>query len=321
MNKLFLFSLFLLTVTLASAQDSIRPQMRDTSWKISGFFGLNVSETSLSNWQGGGQDNQALNGIFNLAANYKRDVFEEWSNKIDAQYGFVRLGYKGMPRKSIDQLFALSKYEIMAFKKVFFYTLQGDYRTQFAPGYKYDGNTVIKPATSDFNSPGYVQLALGLSYKPQDYFSVTLAPLAGKMTIVNRQYLADAGAYGVQAATYDDAGNMTAHGKKIRYEFGGRLIVKFKKDIMKNVNLDSYLDLFSNYSNNPQNIDVVFNNLITFKINKFFTASVICQMIYDDDIKIKRDLNQDGQFNGPGEFNGPRLQVLSTIGIGFGYKF
>lgn len=297
-----------------NAQDSIRPQTRDTSWKFSGFFGLNASQTTLSNWQGGGQNNVAINGILNFQAVYKRDAFEEWTNKIDAQYGIFRPGQAGF-RKNIDQLFALSKYEILAFKKVYFYTAQADYRTQFAPGYKYEGDTIVGRATSDFNSPGYIQLALGISYKPKDYFSVTVAPVAGKITFVNRQYLADAGEYGVEPAKYDEAGNMTESGKKVRYEFGGRVIVKFKKDIFKNVNLDSYLDLFSNYTNNPQNIDVIFNNLLTMKINRFFTASVICQMIYDDDIIVKRVIN------GEEKINGPRLQALTTVGIGFGYKF
>ena len=314
MNKLFIFTFLFISIQLSKAQDSIRPQTRDTSWKTTGFFGINAAQTSLSNWQGGGQNNVAINGILNVNAVYKRDAFEEWTNKLDAQYGLFKPG--NVPyRKNIDQLFALSKYEVLAFKKVFFYTVQADYRTQFAPGYKYEGSTRVGNATSDMNSPGYIQLALGLDYKPTEYFSITVAPVAGKMTLVNRQYLADEGAYGVQPATYDADSNIVNHGKKVRYEFGGRVILKFKKDIFKNVNLDSYLDLFSNYTHNPQNIDVVFNNLLTFKVNKYFSASIICQMIYDDDIIIKRVI--DGKVL----INGPRLQALTTVGIGFGYKF
>ncbi len=176
MSRIFIFSLLFISIRFCKCQDSIRPQMRDTSWKISGFFGVNASETSLSNWQGGGQDNQALNAILNIEAVYKRDAFEEWSNKLDAQYGMLRPGYKGAFRKNIDQLFALSKYEVKAFKKHWFYTAQGDYRTQFAPGYRYSGDSLVKPATSDFNSPGYIQLALGLSYKLQNIFLSRLHP-------------------------------------------------------------------------------------------------------------------------------------------------
>ena len=175
--------------------------------------------------------------------------------------------------------------------------------------------------TSDFNSPGYTQIAIGLDYKPAPYFSAFLAPVAGKVTTVNRQYLADAGAFGVEKAVLDANGLILTPGKKMRTEFGGRLVLKFKKDLVKNVNLDSYLDLFSNYLNNPGNIDVVFNNLLTFKINKYFTANIISQTIYDDDIIIKRDWNKDGLYDNPNDINGPRLQMLTTFAIGFGYKF
>ena len=104
-------------------------------------------------------------------------------------------------------------------------------------------------------------------------------------------------------------------------EFGGRMVIKFKKDIVKNVNLDSYLDLFSNYMNKPENIDIIFNNLLTFKINKYFTANVISQMLYDDEIIIKYDWNKDGKYDHENDINGPRWQVISTFAFGFGYKF
>ncbi len=305
-------------------KDSTKAEKKDTSWKVSGFFGVNASQTSLSNWQGGGQNATALNSIFNIQAIYKKGK-KEWTNKLDAQYGIAKIGAgDAVPfRKNIDQLFALSKYDIRAFSKYWYYAVQADYRTQFAPGYKYDGDSTIKPAVSDFNSPGYIQLALGLDYKPTDYFSVTFAPIAGKITLVNRQYLADDGAYGVEPAVRDPAGNIITHGKRARFEFGGRLIVKFKKDIAKNVNWDSYLDLFSNYGHNPQNIDVIFNNLITIKISKYFSANIISQIMYDDDIIVKRDWDNDGLYDkkDKGEFAGPRLQVLTTMAFGFGYKF
>lgn len=321
MKNTITLSFLFLFLNQVHAQDSISPRVRDTSWQVSGFFGVNASQTSLSNWQGGGQDNRSINGIFNFNTVYKRNANEVWTNKLDAQYGLLQAGYQTPFRKNLDQLFALTKYEIASRNKHIFYTLQSDYRTQFAPGYRYEGDSIVGKATSDMNSPGYIQLALGMAYKPVNYFSITVAPAAGKVTLVNRQYLADDGEYGVQPAVRDANGNVVLRGRKIRYEFGGRIMIKFKKDIFKNVTLDSYLDLFSNYEKNPQNIDVVFNNLLTIKIYKYFSASIVCQMIYDDDITIKRDLNNDGRFDRDGEINGPRLQVISTVGFGFGYKF
>lgn len=315
MKKFYLLILGAVAMQTAIAQNETK---KDTSyWKTAGFIGLNGSMTQLSNWQGGGQPNVNGNAIFNYQADYKRGIVV-WSNKLDAQYGLIRPGDARLFRKNIDQIFALSKYNVNAFSKYWYYMAQGDYRTQFAPGYKYDGDEITGRATSDFNSPGYIQLALGLDYKPTDYFSASVAPLAGKITRVNRQHLADEGAFGVEKAVLDANNNVVTPGKKTRAEFGGRVILKFKKDLVKNVNMDSYLDLFSNYMNNPGNIDVVFNNLLNFKVNKYITASVILQMIYDDDITVKR---YSPLFKPEDNINGPRLQVSSTIGFGFGYKF
>jgi hypothetical protein len=319
--KKSLLLISLLMVNYFYAQDTIPPLIKDTSWKVNGFLGLNASQTALSDWQGGGQNNVALGTILNLEIKYQRDAFEQWINKLDAQYGMMKQGDVGGYRKNLDQLFFLSKYSTLAFRKHWFWSAQADYRTQFAPGRNYAGDSTVGRAVSDFNSPGYIQLAFGLDYQPTDYFSFNVSPVAGKITMVNRQYLADEGAFGVKAAEKDENGNIIQNGQKIRYEVGGRIIVKFKKDIFKNINLDSYLDLFTNYLEKPGNFDVIFNNLVTMKINKYFTVNVISQMLYDDDVIRKRDLNNDDLYDQPGEIYGPRVQLLTTVAVGFGYKF
>lgn len=308
-------------VPLTQLPDTIKKKnTRDTSWKLPGLFSISASQTSLNNWQGGGSDNLTITSIFKLDPVYKK-ANHEWISKIDLKYGLIKPGDFRLYQKNMDQLFLLTKYNLNAFNKYWYYTTQADFRSQFAPGYNYSGDSIVGRATSDFMSPGYVQTLVGLDFKPVDYFSVTFAPVAGKITIVNRQYLANEGAFGVEKAVRDTAGRLITPGKRTRYEFGGRIIVKFKKDITKNISLDSYLDLFSNYIHNPQNIDVMFNNMLTIKINKYFTASLISQMLYDDDVIIKRDWDKDGKYDKPQDIFGPRLQALTTLAIGFGVTF
>src|ERR1700741_2009020 len=86
-----------------------QPLPKDTAWKTVGFFGLTASQTALSNWQGGGQNNVALNTILNAQAEYKKGK-HAWLSKIDAQYGIIKPGDVKLFRKNIDQLFVLSKY-------------------------------------------------------------------------------------------------------------------------------------------------------------------------------------------------------------------
>jgi len=116
--KKLTFALLLLNSINFFAQDSTTTATpKDTSWKIVGFFGLNASQTAISNWQGGGQDNVALNAIFNAEAVYRKGK-TTWSNKLDAQYGIVKQGQAKLFRKNIDQLFALSKLNIDAINQI-----------------------------------------------------------------------------------------------------------------------------------------------------------------------------------------------------------
>lgn len=320
MIKAFIF-FNVFTVYIHQLFSNNNPQDSIKHWKSSGFIGINFSQTALSNWQGGGQDNVSLNNILDYQITYQKDK-HTWSNKISSNYGIIRSGSDKIFKKNNDQLLFISKYNLDAWNKYFYYSAMLDFRTQLAPGYNYKGDSIVGRAISDFFSPAYIQLALGLEYKPVNYFSITLSPLSGKVTIVSRQYLADAGAFGVEKAIYDPiTGNIIQHGKKIRYEFGGRLTLKFKKDLNPLISWDAYLDLFSNYLHNPQNIDVVMNSLLTIKLTKIFTITLLNQMIYDDDIKIIRDWNKDGKYDHSNDIYGPRLQILSTFGIGLGLKF
>lgn len=321
--KKLLSIIFTLTFLTALAQDSTKSQTapKDTSWKTSGMFGLNFSSTALNNWAAGGENNIALNSLINYQTIYqKQNVI--WESKLDAQFGVVKNNNATNFKKNLDQILFLTKYNYKTHTKHWYYSAQADYRSQFAPAYVYNGNErdTSKRATSDLNSPGYIQLAFGLDYKPNSFLSVNFAPLAGKITRVNRQYLADEGAFGVKPAERNAQGEITKHGEKTRYEFGGRIVVKFKKEIVKNATLDSYLDLFSAYDKHFGNIDVTFNNLLAIKLNKYFALTVLCQMLYDDDVTIKRDWDNDGKYDKPEDIYGPRLQVLSSFALGLNIK-
>jgi hypothetical protein len=82
---------------------------------------------------------------------------------------------------------------------------------------------------------------------------------------------------------------------------------------MKNVTLKSRLDLFSDYRHNPQNIDIFMTNALMLKVNKYISANLNVDLIYDDDVK---------EFvNEKTGVKGPRLQVKQVIGVGFSARF
>jgi hypothetical protein len=134
---------------------------------------------------------------------------------------------------------------------------------------------------------------------------------------VFNQTLANAGAFGVKKAVLDGSGNVLTPGENMRHEFGGYVRFQYRSDIMKNVNLATKLELFSNYMDRPQNIDLNAEALVTMKVNKYISASFNMQAIYDNDINIAVDNNNDGVIDG----SGPRLQFRQVLGVGFSAKF
>ena len=89
---------------------------------------------------------------------------------------------------------------------------------------------------------------------------------------------------------------------------------------MKNVAFTTKIDLFSNYADNPQNIDVSWENIIVMKVNKYITVNFNTLLLYDDNVKIPHDRNDDGTID-PGEVVGSLVQFKEILGVGFSLKF
>jgi hypothetical protein len=277
-------------------------------WKKGGVFALNLAQTSLSNWAAGGQNSLAVNGILSAFANYKQGK-SAWDNSLDMGYGLLKQGKNATTMKTDDKIDFLSKYGREAFKN-FYYSGLLNFRTQMRPGYKYPdtGHKI-----SDLFAPAYLLLALGMDYKPNPYFSAFLAPVTLKFTFVTNKVLSDAGAFGVSP------------GKTSRSEFGGYIRAiytrnDFKDEFLKNIAFTTKIDLFSNYRENPQNIDVNWETLIAMKVNKFLSVNFNTVLMYDDNIKVPVDRNGNGIFEST-EAPGPRTQFKEILGVGFSYKF
>ncbi|MBL4623833.1 MAG: DUF3078 domain-containing protein [Flavobacteriales bacterium] len=319
MKKLFIGLLVLTsTITLAQtteAEGNLKQNNQDTlnGWEKGGTVGLTFQQVSLTNWAAGGQNSFALNAATNLFANYKKRK-SAFDNSLDLAYGVIRQGNRDAAwLKSDDRIDFSSKYGRQLKGKTFFAALY-NFKSQFAAGYANLGDRI---AISRFAAPAYSLLAIGIDLKPNDFTSVFIAPLTWKATIVGDQDLANAGAYGVEAAVYDDLGQLLTKGKMLRNEIGGYLKFQFKKELVKNITFETKLDLFSNYINNPQNIDVNWQVLINMKINDFLSASLTTHLIYDDDIDIGVDTNDDGIV----DKYGPRTQFKEVFGVGLNYKF
>jgi hypothetical protein len=306
----FLFSILSLG-QVTEGEKSLRTQAKDTiqGWKKGGVLSLNLAQTSLTNWAAGGENSLAVNGIFAVFANLKKGK-SAWDNSLNIGYGTMKQG-KEDSRKTDDKIDFLSKYGREAFSN-FYYAVLLNFKTQMKPGYNYPD---VTNKISDFFAPAYLLLALGMDYKPNAYFTAFIAPVTAKFTFVNDETLSAAGAFGVEP------------GKKSKSEMGGYIRASYTKndftrEFLKNVAFSTKIDLFSNYADNPQNIDINWETLISMKINKYLAVSFNTNLIYDDNVKIVVDRNDDGTIDASELANpGPRTQFKEIFGVGFSYNF
>lgn len=321
------YFLLLLTITLAGTffaqndslstfvvtkilREDLTPKLYESPWKLKAIYGLNGSQTSFKNWNAGGQNNVSALGFVSASAKYNRGDLK-WDNDLNLAIGGLQYTSKELTnrqrrfQKTDDRLEASSN---LGYKigEPFYLSFNNGFRTQFLDGYNYPNDSV---RVSRFMAPGYLNMGVGLDYTANDNFTLYFSPFTAKMTWVQDQRLADKGAFGVTKAVYDDIGVLLEPGKMFRGEFGSYIKMKFNKNLAKNIDLKTKLELFSNYTNNPQNIDVNAEVLWSFKVNSWFQASLQWLLVYDDDIDIT---DADGNI-------GPRTQFKSVLGIGISY--
>lgn len=278
----------------------------DTAWKKGLEASLLGSQVGFTNWAPGGDNNLTFNGFLNFYARYEKGN-KKWENMLSLAYGQSKIGKQEF-RKNEDKIDLLSAYGIKASDK-WYYTANFNFKSQFTSGYNYHDDTIAKEKISNFLAPAYISLGLGMEYRPHDYISFYISPATARWIIVNDTLLASKGAFGVEKAYVDDNG-IYVPGETSKFEFGAYFRFMFKKDIVKNVNLSTKLELFSNYIENPQNIDINWDTMINMTINSWLSANFGLQMVYDDDTPI---VDADGK-------EGPRTQIKQMLGVGLTYK-
>lgn len=241
-------------------------------------------------------------------------------HQVNMGYGMLRSQDKKY-KKTEDKLDVTSTFSYKARGK-WNYSSLVNFRTQFTNGYKYPNDSTV---VSTFMAPAYLTASLGMQFKPSASFSLFISPASGKFIFVLDQALANAGAFGVTKAVYlnDTSKVITQLGKNIKPEFGFNINAFLKREVLTNVSLESRLILNNNYLDenhmNRWNIDVNWEALLNFTINKYLSSSIRMNMIYDHNIKIAEYEYIDNAKVKVGE--GPRTQFKESFGIGLNYRF
>lgn len=298
MNKFLLSACLMVLVFGLSAQET---KTDTTYWTKGGFINLNFSQTNLNNWAGGGENAVAFNGIGRYFINFKKGD-QIWDNTLDLGYGLLKQG-EGSFIKSDDKLEINSKFG-SKIDDSWMYAALLTFKTQMAIGYDNASNEAERVMISNFMAPAFNTLSIGFEYKANDAATCFISPLTSKTTFVLDDNLAAVAAFGVDTGWHH------------RAEIGGFVRFAYNKTINEKTQLIGRVDLFSNYTENSQDIDVISELLITTKINKYLGVTFNFNLLFDKDIDIPVDDNNDGI---PEEYT--NLQTKNVFGAGIIYQF
>lgn len=277
------------------------PKIAPDLWKIFGTTSMNVSQGYLSNWAEGGASSISLLSAFNLHADYSKDD-TKWNNTVDLKYGILKNGDETL-RKNEDKIELSSKFGQKAFDK-WYYSILFNAKTQFSKGFDYPNDSI---EISNFMNPASVVFAIGLDYKLNSKFSMLISPLTSKFTIVLDTAKIDQTKYGL---SFDET---------VKKEIGAYFKIQYKFKITNDISIDNKLNLFSNYKDNPQNIDVNYEINILMKINEFINTTIHTNLIYDDDMRIPVYEKINGIDTKVGTTK--KIQFKELLSVGIAYKF
>ncbi|MBO4772480.1 MAG: DUF3078 domain-containing protein [Bacteroidales bacterium] len=287
--------------------DSAKP------WKLDGMLSLTASQTSLKNWAAGGDQQIGVNILGNFNANYAKNR-HSWQNSVLCQYGALRLIDENDEFRKTDDKFQFSSKYGYALSQKWYYSAIFDYKSQWAKGWtyndKFDKNlpegpeNIYRTRNSSCWSPLYLTYTIGLDFQPNEHFSLYLSPLCGKTTVVLNDTLASHGAFGVE------------ENKNVRSEIGWYVKANTAFNITKQASLNSNITLFQNYKDGGpfDEVDIDWNLILTFQINKWLAFSFVSELIYDEDIAIAEKDHPEITHNS-------LVQFKDVIGVGLTFKF
>ena len=251
-------------------------------WSGEGRFTFLLNQSSYSNWISGGENTVAANILVNYDFNYKKNNWK-WDNKVITSFGSSYINNQGY-RKTDDRFEYNS---VLAYNtgKSWYFSFYSNFITQYTRGFDYSQNP--KQLVSSTLSPAYWSFGPGMFWRKNENYRVNIAPATSRFTFVSRAF---SGQYGV------------AEGKRSVYGLGFNLSGYIKFKIIDNLVVENIVQLYSDYLDNPQNIDINHQANFFVNINKYLSMNVTLHVIIDDNAVNK-------------------VQFRQLFGLGFNYTF
>ena len=302
-------------------------------WTNSLKTNLNFGQTSLTNWAAGGDNTISLAAYVDGNANWvKGDMF--WNNRLQLDYGFLWASSKPILQKNMDRIYLESKWGYKApSTKYLYFSANYDFKSQFTSGYDYktpasvtdeNGNELkgsdlrnvwrdARELKSGFLAPAYTNLALGIDFVPNKWFSLNFAPLTGDLVIVNDPTLRASYSMPLKKQFEGVTENLPEDGTQlsnVRFGFGAQLKMDAKVNINDNFAYSTQVVLFANYLDIKHCPRINWDNRIDWKLAKYFSLTLTTNLIYDDTIMIP---DADGK--------NPKARVQFKESLAFGFTY
>lgn len=282
----------------------VKPEL----WKYRTEASFALNQASLSNWVKGGESSISSTLDLTGYADYNNKAYKVTSsNFARLKYGLIATTANGL-RTNLDLLETNSKINHKAFGKFDFSAVML-FKTQISKGFKYTDTTKI--TVSKFLNPGILTLGFGLDYKPDKKTSINFSPLSYKGTFVPDTSRIDQTIYGILAD------------KKSKHEPGMSFLISHQFQPFRTVTMTNRLQLFTNYTHNPQNIDVDWEMILTASLNWFTDVRVNTHLIFDDDTKTIEYDKENNPVLGPDgkPKKTSRIQFKELLGFSFIFRF
>ncbi len=223
---------------------------------------LKFQQNSFDNWASGGDNNLNILSNLDFRHTFKITKFSLEST-VNAKYGENYVEKEKFKNQDEFKINIKSNWTI---HKKWFYSMNGNLRSQFAPGYK---NRDDETKRSDFMSPGYLSLSAGITYK-EGPLVFLFSPISGNATFVLDDELSDKpkGSFGVES------------GKRVLWQAGPSLKINYEQQVVKDVlRIRSEMYSFSDMHSNPN-----FRFDTTFYITslKILETSLNVELRYDE---------------------------------------
>lgn len=288
MKKQLLLVLLVILPVFLFAQEQTDNDSIVNGWKRSGNISLLFNQAAFNHeWSGGGTSNYAGNLSLSYDFNYRQDKIT-WDNRLLADYGISKNKDDKYSRKTNDRLEFNSILGSQIKESNWYYSLFLNFKTQFAPGYVFDkdlnpNDEGYRTETTHFLSPATLQLGPGMLWKKNDNLYVNISPATAKLVFVDKDFTkVDENIPGALELYNENKYYGVDANKSTRFEFGASVSAYAKFELMKNITAENILALYSNYLEDPQNVDVDYTLNLVMKVNDYISTNFTFQAIYDD---------------------------------------